>query len=274
MDSLLSYLPDVAFLLVAGTVAGFIAGLFGVGGGTVTVPVLFYWFLHMKVPADIAMHTAVATSLATIIPTSLASARAHNLKGSLDRDLLKTWMPYIAVGSVFGVTLAAFLSGYALRGVFGGFLILVALYMLLGREGVVLRAHLPSLRSQKLFAVFAGGISSVVGVGGGAVSVPYMTLYGIPMQRAIGTASAIGMIIAIPGTLGFILSGWGQVALPPFSLGYVNMLGFMVMLPATILMAPVGAKLAHKLSRQLLRRTFGAFILFVAAKMLWGLLSP
>src|ERR1043166_910273 len=142
-------LPELALLVTASVFAGFIAGLFGIGGGTVTVPVLYYWFLHMHISPDVAMHSAVATSLAGIIPTSLSSANAHHKRGSLDKAIVKNWAPVICIGSVLGVVLASLLSGNELRGVFGGFLTIVAGYMLLASEGQVLRAKLPSLLSQR-----------------------------------------------------------------------------------------------------------------------------
>jgi uncharacterized protein len=274
MPDLIQYLPDIALLLAAGCVAGFIAGLFGVGGGTVTVPVLFYWFTHMHASPDVAMHIAVGTSLATIIATSLASSRAHEKRGSVDHDLLKIWGPPIAVGSILGGLLAGYISGTSMRFIFGGFLIFVALYMLLGKEGKVLRQTLPSNNVQRFIASLIGTLSSVVGIGGGAFVVPTLTSCNTPIQRAVGTSSALGVVIAIPGAIGFIIGGWGHEGLPPFSLGYVSLMALVVLLPTTALLAPVGAKVAHRLSRETLRRVFGAFLLFIAGKMLWGVLMP
>lgn len=274
LDSLLAFLPQLALLLGAGLVAGFVAGLFGVGGGTVTVPVLFYWFLHMNVPSDTAMHVAVATSLATIIATSIASSRAHERRGAIDRRILDHWAPFIAVGSIVGAALAAVVSGAVLRGLFGGFLLGLAIYMLVGPYGHVLGKRLPSVPWQRLMAGFIGTLSSLAGIGGGAVSVPVMTLYNVPMQKAAGTSSAFGVIIAIPGVIGFIVSGWEHAGLPVFSLGYVNLLALAVLLPTTAIMAPVGANIAHGLNKELLRRMFGVFLTVVAVKMLWSLGHP
>lgn len=274
MDDLLQYLPNLAMLLGAGVFAGFIAGLFGVGGGTITVPVLYYWLTHMKVSPDVAMHVAVGTSLATIIATSLSSSRAHEKRGSVDHDLLKIWAPPIALGSILGGVLAGFMSGTSMRLVFGSFLVLVALYMLLAKEGKVLRQSLPSINWQRFMSMLIGTFSSIVGVGGGAFIVPALSSCSVAMQRAVGTSSALGVVVAIPGAIGFIISGYGREGLPPFSLGYISLLGLAVLLPTTALLAPVGARLAHKLSREHLRRIFGAFLLFIAGKMLWGVLIP
>ncbi len=272
MNELAQYLPDLAMLVAAGTVAGFIAGLFGVGGGTVTVPVLYYWFTHMGISQDVAMHVSIATSLATIIATSLSSSRAHEKRGSVDQDILKIWGPFIGGGSVLGALLAAQMSGDTLRLVFGSFLILISFYMLMGKHGKVIRDSLPIANIQRAIAAFIGTFSSLVGVGGGALSVPTLAAYNVPMQRAVGTSSAFGVIIALPGAAGYILSGWGHEGLPPYSLGFVNLMGLAVLLPTTALLAPVGAKVAHFLSREVLRRIFGAFLLFIAGKMLYGVL--
>lgn len=274
LQSLAHYAPDLVGLVFAGLLAGFIAGLFGVGGGTITVPILFYWFTHMGVSQDHAMHAAVGTSLATIIATSYASASAHEKRGSVDHAILKGWAPYIAAGSILGSVLAGFFSGVALRGLFGGFLLFVAFYMLLAKEGKSLFPALPTGLGRALSAGGIGTLSSLVGIGGGAIAVPLMSLCNVPMQRAVGTSSAFGLIIAIPGTLGFIASGWGKEGLPPLSLGYICLAALIILLPATAFMAPWGAKLAHKLSRALLRRVFAVFLCFIAIKMLWGLFAP
>ncbi len=273
MNDLAQYLPDLIMLICAGMFGGFIAGLFGVGGGTITVPVLFYWFTHMGISHEVAMHVSVGTSLATIIATSLSSSRAHEKRGSVDNDILKVWGPPIAVGAITGALIAGMMSGTDMRLAFGGFLIFVALYMLIGKDGAVLRQSLPSVGWQRFISWFIGTFSSIVGVGGGALSVPTLAACNVPMQRAVGTSSAFGVIIALPGAAGFIISGWGHEGLPPYSLGFVNLMALVVLLPTTALLAPVGAKVAHYLSRHVLRRIFGAFLLFIAAKMLYGVLS-
>lgn len=273
MNELVQYLPDLALLVGAGVIAGFIAGLFGVGGGTVTVPVLYYWFTHMGISDDIAMHVSVATSLATIIATSLASSAAHEKRGSVDHDILKLWGPFLGGGSIIGALLAGLLSGIEMRLIFGTFLIFISLYMSFGKHDKVICNSLPVANVQRAIAAFIGTFSSIVGVGGGALAVPTLASCNVPMQRAVGTSSAFGVIVAIPGAIGFIISGWGHEGLPPYSLGYVSLMGLLVLLPTTALLAPIGAKVAHKLSRELLRRIFGGFLLFIAIKMLWGVLT-
>ena len=274
MNEIAQYMPDFIMLVVAGTLAGFIAGLFGVGGGTITVPVLFYWFTHMGISQDVAMHVSIATSLATIIATSMSSSHAHEKRGSVDHDILKIWGPFIGGGAILGAMVAAQMSGMSLRLVFGSFLILIALYMLIGKHGKVIRDSLPVANIQRALASFIGVFSSLVGVGGGALAVPMLASCNVPMQRAVGTSSAFGVIVALPGAVSYIISGWGHEGLPPYSLGYVSLMGLAVLLPTTALLAPVGAKVAHYLNRELLRRLFGAFLLFIAGKMLWGALIP
>lgn len=268
------FLPDLAALIGAGIVAGFIAGLFGVGGGAITVPILFHWFLHIGVAEGSAMHAAVGTSLATIVATALSSARAHHRRGAIDRDILKSWGPWVACGSAAGAALAAVMSGETLRGFFGVVLLCVALYMFLTRDGTVMAASPPLGWIRRLLAGGIGAVSSLAGIGGGAMSVPAMSLCNVPLKRAVGTSSAFGVLIAVPGTIGFIISGLSLprgVSLPPFSLGYVNLVGLMILLPVTTLMAPFGAKLAHRLDRARLRRIFSVFLMLVSIKMLGGL---
>lgn len=274
VGAVMPFLPYVAGLVAAGLAAGFIAGLFGVGGGTVTVPILFYWFSHMGVSQDVAMHSAVGTSLATIVATSYASSQAHEKNGSVDHALLKEWSPAIAVGSIVGAILAGAFSGSMLRGIFGGFLLMIACSLLFAKEGKALFKNLPQGWLAQAVPGGIGVFSSLVGVGGGALNVPYLTMCNVPIQRAVGTSSAIGIIIALPGAIGFIVSGLGQKILPPFSLGYVCLAALTILLPTTAFMAPYGAKLAHRLSRPLLRRIFAIFLAFISAKMLWGVLNP
>jgi uncharacterized membrane protein YfcA len=270
-----TFLTDVIILTISGLLAGFVAGLFGVGGGTITVPILFHWYIHMGgVSDDVAMHVAVGTSLATIITTSYSSSRAHRQKGSVDDQLLYIWAPFICLGSILGVILAAQFSGAALRGTFGFFLLAIAIYMLFTPEGKTMFGKLPTLWLQRAIAGSIGTLSSLVGIGGGAISVPVMSLFGVPLRMAVGTSSAFGMLIAIPGTIGFVISGLGTEGLPPYTLGYVSFLGLLVLLPTSAFTAPIGARLAHKMDRTFLRKIFSLFLTFVSAKMLWGLLVP
>lgn len=260
-------------LIVAGVVSGLVAGMLGVGGGIVVVPVLYHVLAAVDVPESLRMHIAVGTSLATIIPTSISSFRAHNAKGAVDRELLRRWLAPMIVGVIIGSTLAGLASGRILSLVFAAVAIPVAVHMAFGGENRRLAEQLPGGLSGLLLPAWIGGVSTMMGIGGGTVGVPAMTLCGMPIHRAVGTASAFGAIISIPGTIGAILSGWSVHGLPPFSLGYVNFLGFILIAPASFLMAPAGAGFAHSTDRKRLRMVFAAFIAVTAARMLYDALG-
>jgi uncharacterized membrane protein YfcA len=202
-------------LLATGLVAGIIAGLLGVGGGIVIVPVLYYMFTALKIDPAILMHVAVGTSLATILATGTSSARAHYNRGSVDMDLLKRWWWAIAIGVISGAMIAGNMSGGALTLVFGVVALLVSANMLLRKEGSALADKLPGSPIKELLGFLIGGISVMMGIGGGTLGVPTLTLFNYPIRKAVGTAAAIGLIIAVPGTLMSIFFGWGAEGLPP-----------------------------------------------------------
>ncbi|WP_374374670.1 sulfite exporter TauE/SafE family protein [Dongia sp.] len=260
-------------LAVVGCCSGFLAGLLGVGGGIVIVPALFYVFDFLDIDEAIRAHLAVGTSLATIIPTSIISLRAHRKREAVDDALLKSWGPMIALGVIIGVVIAAFVDGKALTGVFGIVALIVALYMLFSLEGTRLKDGLPGQPWRSLIATFIGGVSTLMGIGGGTLSVPILSLFNFPLRRAVGTASAIGLIIAVPGTLGFVINGWGAEDLPPFSLGYVSLVGFAAIVPTSMLFAPYGARAAHSMQVGWLRKSFALFLGLTGVKMVWTLFS-
>lgn len=268
MDVVIEWLPFALILLGAGLFAGLLAGLLGVGGGIVVVPVLYHLFTQLDLDPAIRMHLAVGTSLATIIPTAISSARSHHKKQAVDFTLLKSWGPAIAVGVLIGATIASFLSGESLQAVFGIVALVVALNMAFGKQSWRLGDQLPNEPARGLMGVVIGGFSSMMGIGGGTLSVPIMTLFNVPVHRAVGTASAIGLIIAVPGAISFVISGWGVDGLPPFSLGHVSLLGFALIVPMTILAAPWGAKLAHALPVVWLKRAFAVFLALTGVRML------
>jgi len=268
MDSFMEWLPFALTLLGAGIFAGILAGLLGVGGGIVIVPVLYNLFTQLDLDPAIRMHLAVGTSLATIIPTAISSARSHHKKQAVDFGLLKSWGATIAIGVLIGSTIAAYLSGESLQAVFGVVALAVALNMAFGKQSWRLGEQLPREPARGLMGMVIGGFSSMMGIGGGTLSVPIMTLYNMPVHRAVGTASAIGLIIAVPGAISFVVSGWGTEGLPPFSIGYVSLLGFALIVPMTILAAPWGAKLAHALPVIWLKRAFAVFLALTGMRML------
>jgi len=260
-------------LVIAGVVGGLVAGMLGVGGGIVVVPMLYHVLATLDVPENLRMHIAVGTSLATIIPTSISSLRAHNAKGAVDWDLLKRWFVPMIVGVIIGSVLAGIASGRELAFVFVGVAVPVAIHMAFGGENRRLGHQLPRGIGGALLPAGISGVSTMMGIGGGTIGVPAMALFGMPIHRAVATASAFGMIISIPGTVGSIISGWHVQGLPVYSLGYVNLLGFFLIAPAAFLVAPVGAWLAHSTDKQRLRILFAVFIAITAGRMLYDALG-
>ncbi len=263
-----------AILLLAGVGAGLIAGLLGVGGGIILVPVLYHLFAVMGVDEAVRMHVAVGTSLTTIIATSIASIRAHYKKGAVDLALLRSWGPAILIGTIIGGLIAGSVKGPVLTGVFAVLATVIGLYMALGQRTMTVSNHLPGFIGTYSLGALIGGVSTMMGIGGGSLSVPILSLFGYPIHRAIGTAAAIGFIIGVPGTIQFIISGWNVPHLPPYSLGYVNLLGAALIVPASMLLAPVGARLSHRLNTRKLKTIFGVFLMLTAGRMLlktfWG----
>jgi len=260
-------------LVIAGVVGGLIAGMLGVGGGIVVVPVLYHVLAGLGFDESLRMHLAIGTSLATIIPTSLSSLRAHSKRGTVDWALLKRWIVPMIGGVVIGTALAGYVSGHMLALIFGIVALPVAANMAFGKESGRLGDHLPEGAGGWTVAGFIGGLSSMMGIGGGTLGVPTMHLFNYPIHRAVGTASAYGVIISIPGAIGLALAGWGAQGLPPYSLGYVNLLGFALIAPVSVLMAPVGAQLAHLTDTKRLKLVFALFIAVTAVRMLWDVLG-
>jgi len=261
------------FLLCAGLVAGMIAGMLGVGGGIVIVPVLSATLLLIGTPESVAMQVAVGTSLASIIPTSISSLRAHHSRGAVDADILKSWGPAVAVGVLMGAAVASSVKGPVLSAVFGVVALCVAIHMTVVSADVRLADHPPQGWLKNLIAGLIGLISSMMGIGGGSLTVPVLTLSNYPIRRAVGTSSALGLVIAVPGALGFVVGGWGAQGVPDLSLGYVNLLGLALIVPASMFTAPLGAKLAHTVPPGLLRRAFAVFLGLTSVKMLYTALT-
>jgi len=270
----LSALVAMALAMVAaGLVGGVIAGLLGVGGGIVLVPVLDAALGLVGVDPEVRMHVAVATSLATIIPTSLSSSRSHRAKGAVDDGLVRRWGVAIFAGSLAGVLIASQVRGAVLSAVFAGVAFLVALKMLLPLDGLTLADREPQGPAGQILPVAIGATSTMMGIGGGTLSVPILTLCSWPIHRAVGTASLFGLLISIPGTLGYVVGGFGDPRLPFGSLGYVSLIGFALIAPATWIAAPWGAALAHRLSKRQLGLAFGGFLLIVSGRMAWRVLA-
>ena len=261
-------LPDLLLLLAAltaaGLVGGLVAGLFGVGGGTVIVPAVFYAFEVLGVGGEGNLHTAIGTSLLTIVATAWRSLRAHRAHGAVDETVLKTWTPWVAAGALIGAAVAGFTSMQGLAIVYGVCLLVVAAQMGLLPERVTLRRDLPTGWGRRVTGTVIGGLSAMMGIGGGSFGGMMMTLCGRPIHQAVATASGFGLAIGVAATLGFIVFGWDADGRPPLSLGYVNVPGAILMAVLTTAVAPWGAKLAHSLDRAVLRRAFAVWLLVTA----------
>ena len=218
----MTYLTLAAAMLATGVAGGLLAGLLGVGGGIVIVPILDIALQILGIEEAIRLHVAVATSLATIVPTSVASFRSHQKRGALDAGLARAWSPGILVGAIVGAGLAAIVSGPVLATVFGAVALLVAGKMLLPLENWRLGRDVPRGAAGVPFPFAIGTLSSMMGIGGGTLSVPLLTLFGKPIHLAVGTGAFFGFVISVPATLFYIFSGWSLPNLPPASLGYVN----------------------------------------------------
>jgi uncharacterized membrane protein YfcA len=263
-----TWLALVAVLVATSLLAGLVAGLLGVGGGIVTVPILEYALHFTAMPPEATLHVAVATSLATIVPTAIASSRAHHARGSIDWALVHAWAVPMLLGSLIGSLLAAHAPVRTLAAIFGTIALVVALKMLLPTEHWRLAPQAPRGVAGSLVATTIGGISATMGIGGGTLAVPTLTVCGMPVHRAVGTAAFFGLLISIPGTLGYLLAQ-PPTALPSGTVGFVSLLGFAILAPGATLMAPLGARIAHGLSRRALSAAFGIFLLSVAARMLY-----
>jgi uncharacterized membrane protein YfcA len=260
-------LPLAVLLLLTGAVAGLAAGLLGVGGGIVIVPVLFQVFTQQGIDPAVRMHLAVGTSLATIVVTAGRSVRSHHARGAVDVTLLRGLAVPVLAGVLVGGALAGLAAGLALTLVFATVALLVALHMAFGRESWRIAARLREGAGRLGVGAGIGFFSVLMGLGGGTLGVPVLTLFGLPIHRAVGTAAGLGLVIGVPGALSFAASGWGQPGLPPYSLGYVNALGFALIVPATWVAAPIGARLAHAAPQRTLRRLFALFLVATSLRM-------
>lgn len=261
-----TYLPMLVLLIGIGALAGVIAGLLGVGGGIVLVPAFFYTFAHLGYGGPQLMQVCLGTSLATIMATAMRSVRAHDRKGAVDWALLKAWAPAIALGAVAGFLLAARLKSVTLQLVFGGLGLLAGLWMAFGRADWRLAEALPAGPGKWAMGGGLGFLSVLMGIGGGTFGVPMMTLYGMPIHRAVGTASGFGLIIAVPAAIGFLTMR--VEGAPPLTLGAVNLPAFAVIVAMTLLTTPFGVRLAHAMNPRPLKRAFAVFLIVVALNML------
>lgn len=268
MSFVLHWAPVILALLAAGLFAGFAAGLFGIGGGFVVVPAMIALLpLLGGNPAEYT-HVAIGTSFATIVVTALRSTRAHARRGAVDFAILRSWAPWIVFGVAIGVVLAQRMTGQTLTLIFASGIALMSVNFLVPK--LARRQVSDTMPSGVVRAAIAGSLglfSSLLGIGGGTVAVIVMTLCGRTIHKAIATAAGFGFIIAVPGTLGWVLIGLGTKGLPVGSLGYVNLLGAVVITSMSILTAPLGVAAAHALPAEPLKRVFGVYLLFIAGIM-------
>lgn len=271
---LAEFIGLILALAGAGIVTGLLAGLFGVGGGAIIVPVLYQVFTALNVPESVRMHLCVGSSLAIIIPTSIQSFRTHRAKGAARMDVLKLWAAPAVIGTIAGSVLAAFAPGLLLKFVF----VLVAgsnaIKNLAGRESWRIGADFPSPALMRGYGFGIGFLSSLMGIGGGALSNMAFSFYGRSIHQAVATSAGLGILISIPGTIGYILGGLQEQALlPPLSLGYVSLIALVLIAPITSLAAPFGARFAHRLPKRKLEIAFGSFLAIVCLRFLWGIVK-
>ncbi len=261
-------------LLAGGVASGILAGLLGVGGGGIIVPVLYEVFRIIGVSDDVRMQLCIGTSLAIIVPTSIRSFQAHKARGLVVPGLLKVLGPPAVIGVALGSAIAGMVNGKILQGVFIALSVVLAARSISGRTDWRLGDQLPGKATLRIWGFFIGMASSMVGIAGGGLSTILLTLYGVPIHAAVATSAGVGIFIPLPGVLGYAISGWPHLPdLPPLSLGYVSVIGFALMAPVSTLTAPIGARLAHRLPRRGLEVGFGAFLLAVAARFLVAILS-
>ncbi len=254
-------------MLATGCVAGVLAGLFGIGGGVVIVPVLEAVLGFFGVDAAIRMHVAVGTSLATIIPTSISSARAHYRRESVDVDIVRRWAVFVLIGALLGAWIASQVHSRVLALVFATLALLVAIKMVFFAESRKLTRDVPRGPHVALIPTSIGCFSSMMGIGGGTFSVMTLTMFNEPIHRAVGTAALFGLVISLPGTIGFVIAGWGDARLPPGSIGYVSLIGLACIAPTTVLAAPLGARVAHAFTARRLSMLFGAFLVLASVRL-------
>lgn len=266
MPALSEILPLVLLLVAIGGVAGVIAGLLGVGGGIILVPAFYYAFTSLGYHSDQLMQVCIATSLATIIVTSVRSVVAHDRKGAVDWDVLRSWAPGIGIGAVAGVLIVSLLHTTALQGIFGLLALVVALYLGFGHKEWRIADRMPVGPVRAVLSVVVGFLSVLMGIGGGSFGVPLMTLHNMPIHRAVATASGFGVTIAAPSVIVFLLLRIADA--PPYTMGAVSLPAFAVVIVSTYVTTTWGVSLAHRTDPGPLRKIFAAFLALVALNML------
>ena len=257
-----------AALAAAGACTGVLAGLFGVGGGTVVVPVLYAVFGVYGVPDEIRMPLCVGTSLAVIVPTSVSSFLGHYRKGAVDLGVLRIWVAPIIAGVIVGVVAASFAKPVVFKVVFIAVSLFLAARMIAGKDAWQLGDKLPSASGMAGYGFVIGSSSSLMGIGGGLVANVVLSLYKSPIHTTIATASGVGLIVSIPGALGYVVSGWHHPGLPPFSLGYVSLIGVALLTPLSLMTVPYGVSLAHRMKKRQMEIALAAYLILVSLRFM------
>jgi uncharacterized membrane protein YfcA len=265
----------IAAIFIAGILSGLLAGLFGIGGTTVVIPVLYEVFRILEVSDDVRMQLSIGTALAVTVPTTLRAYFAHRAKGAVLQDALRIW----ALPAALGVAIGSYVAYVAPAAVFKTAFILFALFMsfrfLFNRESWRIDDKLPGTPAMAAAGVCFGCLATLVGVAGGSFSTLFLTLFGVPFHTAVATSSGLGAFIGIPATIGYMVAGWPHQALmPPLTIGFVSIIGFLLIAPAGVLAAPYGARLAHNLSKRKLEIGFGLFLLLIAIRFAVSLVLP
>jgi len=269
VQMMITYGPLAGLMLLIGMAGGFLSGLLGVGGGFLLVPGLYFSLSALGYESDYLMHISVGTSLGIVAPTVFSSARAHYKKNAVDMLLFKSWTPGMILGVILGIGLASILKSHSLTLIFAGVALVMAFYMSFSPHQDHPEHKAPSGFFKYPIAAGIGIIASLMGIGGAIVSVPTMTLFKVKIQKAIGTAAAMGVVTASLGLIGYMVIGSlnTEVHLPPLSVGYVNIFAVVLIAPVTISIAPFGAHAAHKVPQQWLKRTFAVLLTIVSIKM-------
>jgi uncharacterized membrane protein YfcA len=262
-----------AWIAGAGVLVGILAGLFGIGGGALIVPVLYEVFRALGVPEEVRIQLCIGTSLAIIVPTTVRSYLGHKARGAVIPEVVRLWSAPAVGGVVIGAIVASFAPPAVFKIAFVIFALFVSIRMLFGSERWSLGKQLPDKPLQRVYGFITGLFSSLVGVSGGSVSNAVLTLYGQPMQRAVATSAGIGVPITIAGTIGYMLAGWRHMAqMPPLSIGFVSLIGVVLMAPVSSFTSIYGVRLAHWLPRRGLEIGFGIFLLLAASRFVVSLL--
>jgi uncharacterized membrane protein YfcA len=277
----LTELAELALLLVAvGALSGFLAGVFGIGGGAILVPVFYECFRIAAVPLDVRMPLCIGTSLAIIIPTSIRSYRAHHARGAVDIALVRQWFVPVLAGVILGAVVARYAPERLFKIVFVAVAYAASARLLFGRDDWRLGDQMPTGPLMKLYGLIVGLLSTLMGIGGGLFSNLLMTFHGRPIHQAVATSSALAVMISIPGALGYVYAGWPAAArFPevaalqlPFALGYVSLIGAVLVMPMSLVTAPLGVRVAHALTRRQLEAAFGCYLFIVGTRFVISLL--